>query len=244
MRSRVLVPELMDDPAIDPVEHRRALNGLRRVNRLCQTGKHLANEILAIAKKNKRNSISILDIGCGSGDVAINVARRLAGKIECFVTGWDISQTAVDCAAKDWAAKDWADQPHRLPATKQPSVQVHFQQADVFQTTDARFDVVYCCLFLHHFTEEQAVQVLTRMKQIASVAVVVDDLIRSRLGYVLAQIGCQLLSRSPVVHFDGPQSVRAAFTDSEALGLADQAGMKACSVRRHWPERYLLRWDV
>jgi len=244
MRSRVLVPELMDDPAIDPVEHRRALNGLRRVNKLCQTGKHLAIEILAIAKKNNRNSISILDIGCGSGDVAINVARRLAGRIECAVTGWDISQTAVDCAAKDWAAKDWAEQSHRLPAIKQSIVQVHFQQVDVFQATDARFDVVYCCLFLHHFTEEQAVQVLTRMKQIASMAVVVDDLVRSRLGYVLAQIGCQLLSRSPVVHFDGPQSVRAAFTESEALGLADQAGMKACSVRRHWPERYLLRWDV
>ena len=244
MRSRVLVPELMDDPAIDPVEHRRALNGLRRVNKLCQTGKHLAIEILAIAKKNNRNSISILDIGCGSGDVAINVARRLAGRIECAVTGWDISQTAVDCAAKDWAAKDWAEQSHRLPAIKQSIVQVHFQQVDVFQATDARFDVVYCCLFLHHFTEEQAVQVLTRMKQIASMAVVVDDLVRSRLGYALAQIGCQLLSRSPVVHFDGPQSVRAAFTESEALGLADQAGMKACSVRRHWPERYLLRWDV
>jgi len=239
----------MDDPAIDPVEHRRALIGLRRVNKLCQTGKHLSNEILAIAKKNNRNSISILDIGCGSGDVAINVARRLAGRIECSVTGWDISQTAVDCAAKDWAAKDWAakdwaEQPHRFPATEPSNVQVHFQQADVFQATDARFDVVYCCLFLHHFTEDQAVQVLTRMKQIASVAVVVDDLVRSRLGYVMAQIGCQLLTRSPVVHFDGPQSVRAAFTESEALGLANQAGMNACSVRRHWPERYLLRWDV
>ena len=244
MRSRVLVPELMDDPAIDPVIHRRALIGLRRVNKLCQTGKHLANEILAIAKKNNRNSLSILDIGCGSGDVAINVAQRLAGKIECTVTGWDISQTAVDCAAKDWAAKDWAEQPNRLPATNQTNVEVQFQQADVFQTTNAKYDVVYCCLFLHHFTEEQAVQLLTRMKQIASVAVVVDDLVRSRLGYVLAQIGCQLLSRSPIVHFDGPQSVRAAFTESEALGLADEAGMKSCSVRRHWPERYLLRWDV
>ena len=239
MRSRVLVPELMDDPAIDPVEHRRALDGLRRVNKLCQTGMHVANEILAIAKKSKRNTISILDIGCGGGDVAINVARRLACKIECSVTGWDVSQTAIDCAAKDWA-----EQPPRLPATKRSNVQVHFQKVDVFQATDARYDVVYCCLFLHHFTEEQAIQVLTRMKQIASVAVLVDDLVRSRLGYVLAQIGCQLLSRSPVVHFDGPQSVRAAFTESEAQGLADQAGMKKCSVRRHWPERYLLRWDV
>ena len=229
----------MDDPAIDPVEHRRALNGLRRVNKLCQTGKHVANAILAIAKKNNRNSVSILDIGCGSGDVAINVGRRLAGKIECSITGWDISQTAVDRAAKDWI-----DQQNRLSASMRTSIQVQFQQADIFAATDVKFDIVYCCLFLHHFTEEQAIQVLKRMKEIASVAVVVDDLIRSRMGYVLAQIGCQLLSRSPVVHFDGPQSVRAAFTESEAQGLANRAGMQSCEMRRHWPERYLLRWDV
>ncbi len=225
----------MDDPAIDPVEHRRALNGLRRVNKLCQTGKHVANAILAIAKKNNRNSVSILDIGCGSGDVAINVGRRLASKIECTITGWDISQTAVDCAIKDCV-----EQSKGRPAT----VQVQFQQADIFESTNSRFDIVYCCLFLHHFTEEQAIQVLKRMKEIASVAVVVDDLIRSRFGYVLAHIGCQVLSRSPVVHFDGPQSVRAAFTESEAQGLANRAGMKSCEMRRHWPERYLLRWDV
>ena len=229
----------MDDPAIDLVEHRRALNGLRRVNKLCQTGKHVADAIHAIAKQNNRNSVSILDIGCGSGDVAINVGRRLAGKIECSITGWDISQTAVDCAAQVWI-----DQQNRLSASMRTSIQVQFQQADIFETTDVKFDIVYCCLFLHHFTEEQAIQVLKRMKEIASVAVVVDDLIRSRMGYVLAQIGCQLLSRSPVVHFDGPQSVRAAFTESEAQGLANRAGMQSCEMRRHWPERYLLRWDV
>lgn len=239
MNSRVLVPELMDDPAIDPTEHRRALNGLRRINKLCQTGSQVAKEILAIAKKHQRAQLSILDIGCGSGDIACDVARRLAGQLECSVTGWDISQTAVDCAAADWT-----NQQNRMPASKRSNVQIHFQQADVFQPSNAKFDVVYCCLFLHHFTEQQAVQVLTRMREIASLAVLVDDLIRSRSGYALAQIGCQLLSRSPVVHFDGPQSVRAAFTENEAKQLATAAGMGICTTRRHWPERYLLRWDA
>ena len=239
MRSRVLVPEWMDDPAIDPVEHRRALNGLRRVNKLCQTGKHVAKEILAIAKKNNRNSLTVLDLGCGSGDVAIDVGRRLASQIECKVVGWDISKTAVDCATKAWSTSQ-----DRLLASRRSSVEMHFQQVDVFQPTDLKFDVVYCCLFLHHFTERQAVQVLERMKGVASLSVLVDDLVRSRLGYILAQIGCQLLSRSPVVHFDGPQSVRAAFTESEACEVAAQAGLKPCTTRRHWPERYLLRWDA
>ena len=229
----------MDDPAIDPVEHRRALNGLRRINQLCQTGKHLANEILAIAKKHQLNSISILDIGCGSGDVACDVGNRVASHVDCKVTGWDISQTAVDCASKNWSSVQ-----SQLPASKKASLQVQFQQTDIFQPSDSKFDVVYCCLFLHHFTEQQAVIVMKQMKAVSQRVVIVDDLVRSTWGLVMAKVGCHLLSRSPVVHFDGPQSVRAAFTESEATDLASQAALKPCTIRRHWPERYLLRWDA
>ena len=239
MKSRVLVPELMDNPAIDPAEHRRALEGLRRVNTLCRTGTQVAQEILLVAKKFNRKSVRVLDIGCGSGDVACNVARRLAGRIECQVVGWDISPTAVECANRNWSASQ-----KQNPSPKLLSLKVHFEQADVFKPKDLQFDIVYCCLFLHHFTEPQAVEVLQAMKRIASLTVMVDDLVRSRWGYTLAQIGCQLLSRSPVVHFDGPQSVRAAFTVPEARRLATQAGMNSCTIRRHWPERYLLRWDA
>jgi hypothetical protein len=57
-------------------------------------------------------------------------------------------------------------------------------------------------------------------------------------------MGVHLLSRSPVVHFDGPQSVRAAFSVKEAIEIAAQAGMKPSTVRKHWPERFLLRWDA
>ena len=105
MKSRVLVPELMDDPSIDPTEHRRALRGLRRVNGLCQTGKHLANEILRIAAERKRDSLSVLDLGCGSGDVATDVGRRLFDRIQCDISGWDISPTAIGYANEFLSAR-------------------------------------------------------------------------------------------------------------------------------------------
>ena len=239
MKSRVLVPELMDDPSIDPTEHRRALRGLRRVNAICQTGKHVANEILQIATEHHRDSLSILDLGCGSGDIATDVARRLSGKIDCKITGWDISPTAIGCANEFLTAGQQIER-KRFPS----SIQVEFHQADVFAPTTQKFDVVYCCLFLHHFSEKQAVELLRRMKELAVVSVLIDDLRRTRWGLLLATMGCQLLTRSPVVHFDGPQSVRAAFDVCEATDMAAQAGMKKCKVRKHWPERFLLRWDA
>jgi len=234
MKERLLVPERMDDPSLDPVEHRRALRGLRRVNLLCQTGKHLAREIIAISKQRGLNFVRVLDLGCGSGDVATDIGSRIDGKLDFSIEGWDISSTAVDAARIALKSTN-----ERLTRGS-----IAFRQCDVFQATEERFDIVYCCLFLHHFSEEQAVELLKRMKGLAVQAVLVDDLVRSQLGLRLAQLGCHLLSRSPVVHFDGPQSVRAAFTENEACGLASQAGMKVLSLRRHWPERYLMRWDT
>ena len=226
MKSRVLIPELMDDPAIDPAEHRRALNGLRRVNKLCRTGQRLAQEILSVAKKNNRDSITVLDIGCGSGDVAAEVGRRLASQVKCKVCGWDISPTAVDCANQAWSASQ-----NRLPTSKRSTAELQFQQADIFQTKDLKFDVVYCCLFLHHFTEHQAVQVLERMKEIAALSVLVDDLVRSRLGYVFAQIGCQLLDAGPSFVAEAWRLLEAAHADLLQMGLPE-AEVVAEAMRR------------
>jgi hypothetical protein len=72
--------------------------------------------------------------------------------------------------------------------------------------------------------------------------ILVDDLIRSRLGFALAWIGTRLLSRSWVVHTDGPLSVRGALQPDEMMSIARQAGMKDARIKRSWPERYLLSW--
>jgi ubiquinone/menaquinone biosynthesis C-methylase UbiE len=235
MKHRDLVPELMDDPSIDPNIHRQALAGLQRVNRLCQTGKYIAREIASIASRHPMQSIRILDLGCGSGDVASDVARRLSKSFQGEVVGADISHTAVNAATQSFAEKK--------PSSNSNPFQVRFEQADVFQNNLGPYDFVYCCLFLHHFTETQAIELLTQMRRIATKGVIVDDLIRSRWGWLLAKVGCHLLSRSPVVHFDGPQSVRAAFSCKEVIHLAAQAGLQPCQIRRHWPERYLLKWE-
>jgi hypothetical protein len=97
---------------------------------------------------------------------------------------------------------------------------------------------------MHHFTNDQSVQLLQSMKRLSKGIVIVDDLKRSRLGWCLAKLGCHLLSRSPVVHFDGPQSVRAAYSAGELLQVAEQAGLRDPEVKFHWPERFLCCWNV
>ncbi|MDB5341092.1 MAG: hypothetical protein JWN70_6711, partial [Planctomycetaceae bacterium] len=71
----------------------------------------------------------------------------------------------------------------------------------------------------------------------------VNDLRRTRLGYVLAHLACRLLTWSPIVRVDGPRSVAGAFTEQEVLLLAARAGYKDPHLSQHWPQRYLLRCD-
>ena len=93
-----------------------------------------------------------------------------------------------------------------------------------------------------HLDDEAAVDLLSRMGRASRQLVLINDLIRSPLGYGLAWVGCRLLSRSPIVHFDGPVSVQGAFRLPEVRDLAARAGLDGAVIRRSWPERYLLCW--
>ncbi|MCY2973276.1 MAG: methyltransferase domain-containing protein [Planctomycetota bacterium] len=233
----------MDNPSIEPAEHQRALAGLRRINWICRTGHYVAQEIEAIARSRRLDAISVLDMGCGSGDVAISVTKSLSKKICCRTEGWDVSQTACNAATANASRQSWLSENLNKTSAHSRNSSVSFQQVNVFEPPEVQFDFVYCCLFLHHFSESQAVEVLQNMKRIAKVAVIVDDLLRTHVGLFLAKLGCYGLSRSPVVHFDGPQSVRAAFSKKEVRQLASQAQLHNAVAKQHWPQRYLLSWE-
>jgi len=104
------------------------------------------------------------------------------------------------------------------------------------------YDILTCSLFLHHLSDDDAVTLLQRMAHAAQHLVLVNDLVRGVPGLALAVVGTRFLSRSPVVHADGPQSVRAAYTIEEVCALASRAGLAGASVERRWPCRFLLSW--
>jgi 2-polyprenyl-3-methyl-5-hydroxy-6-metoxy-1,4-benzoquinol methylase len=239
LRERHLVPEKMDDPGLDPSEHKRALAGLRRINRFSRTAAQLQREVLRIAAHRHQQHWKLLDVGCANGEVAFELAALLRGKLNCALTGWDMSPTAIEAAESRRSAESIG----RAPANLRFEVRNLFDELQR-NAGEPPFDIVYCTLLLHHFSDADAAQILSAMRQLARHAVIVDDLQRTRLGWLLAVAGCHLLSRSPIVHFDGPQSVRAAFSTSEALDMAKAAGMQGAQLRRHWPERYLLCWET
>lgn len=225
LRARERIPELMDDPALDPAEHRRALAGLARLNRVSDSAGVLWPSIAKLARELNR-PLRVLDVATGSGDVPRKLlarAERAGSALE--VSGCDLSPTAV------------------AEAEREPSAARFFVHDALRDRLPSGFDVVTSSLFLHHLSEDEAVALLTNMKAAAGRLVLVNDLSRSRFSYCAVWAACHLLTRSAVVRFDGPASVRSAFTPAEALRLTERAGLSGATVRSRFPCRFLLSWS-
>ena len=225
LRSRVVVPEVMDQPGLDPSSHRQALAGLARVNRFSRVPSTIWCSVSQ--SLDRSNELSVLDLGCASGDVALGLYQcALAAGVRLRVEGWDMSPLAIDQARR-------AAERLRTPA--------RFRVADVLvDELPSGYDVVMSNLLIHHLDDADAVRLLARMRQAAGRLVVVDDLVRGAAGYLLAFVGTRVLSRSIIVHTDGPRSVHAAFKPAEVVARARSAGLRHVRIRRHWPRRYLL----
>jgi SAM-dependent methyltransferase len=229
LKQRDRQPEIMDEPGLDRSRHYGALCGLERINFWSGSAGILWPPLAGLARTLAR-PLRVLDVATGAGDVPIRLwqkAKRAGIAIE--IEGCDVNAAAVEYAARR-ASDGNAD--------------VRFFVANALSgMLPDHFDAVISSLFLHHLKEPQAIELLRRMGKTAARMVLVNDLVRSRLGYVLAYVGGRVLTRCEVVHADGPRSVAAAFTVDEARRLAAQAGLDGATVAPRWPCRYLLSWS-
>jgi len=224
-------PEFMDQPGLDRDEHARALAGLRRINFISGTSASLLAPIEKLAREKENKPLQILELACGGGDTAIDLALHARRKgLAIKLHACDINPEAIEIAKANSLRR---------------GVELEFFCADALEASDQEkdFDVVFCSLFLHHLNNADAEQLLKIMNKRARYLVLLTDLIRSRLGYGMAWAGTRLLSRSWVVHTDGPLSVRAAFQIEEVRALTQRAGIQNAKLQRCWPERYLLSWE-
>ena len=221
-------PELMDDPSLDAEVHRKALVGLARINRWSGSAEVLWPAIRELARKQSR-PLRLLDIATGSGDVPIALWQRAKREgVAIEISGCDISPVAVATATA---------------AAAKANANIRFFVADVLNVPlPTGFDIITCSLFLHHLDEPDIATVLRKMHDAAESMVLVNDLARGRINFGLVWIASRLFSRSRVVHYDGPISVRGALTPAELSRLAIQSGLDGVEVTSRFPCRMLLAW--
>ncbi|PYL63261.1 MAG: hypothetical protein DMF24_01015 [Verrucomicrobia bacterium] len=145
----------------------------------------------------------------------------------------DIPRLIVDHARKIGARVE-IDAFDRQPATLEVATklsgsypEISFREANILEWNfDETYDGVLCTLALHHFSDEDAVSLLRRCRELSRRFVLVSDL---RRGFFL-QAGVYLLTalifREPMTRYDARLSAVRAFSFSEMRDLAQRAGWK------------------
>jgi 2-polyprenyl-3-methyl-5-hydroxy-6-metoxy-1,4-benzoquinol methylase len=223
-------PEIMDQPDLSRDRHVRALCGLARINLVSHSAGILWPKLAELARCMAPRIPRVLDVATGGGDVPIRLWRRArrAG-VALHLEGCDISPVALE---------------HARTRAAEAEAPVRFFDFDALSGPALTgYDAVMCSLFLHHLDEPQAVAFLRRMADMTNHLVLVNDLERGWIGLLAAHVVTRLLTTSDVVHFDGPRSVESAFTQAEARGLAERAGLSGARVEARWPFRWLMTWS-
>ncbi len=229
LSERATAAELIDDPTnITAPEMEQVLRELELVNRwLGGTSSSLKAVALALYRWSGRAPIRITDIGTGSADIPLALAgwcRRRNLPVQIVA----IDSSPAVCLLAHHHVKD--------------SPEICVVQGDVFRLplSSKSTDLILCSAFLHHFSDRQLTEMVSRLRECATTAIVINDLQRHRVAYWSIRLLTRLFSRSPAVRHDGPLSVRKGFHRQELVDLLESAGCRNFEIRWRWAFRWMV----
>ena len=165
--------ELLDGPLDDPSALTGNLRDLRRVNRWLGGASLTAPAIEALAAH--RPELTLLDVGTGGADIPVDLLARAARRSR----RWSI--VAIDSRPEVLAAAAVAAP--EVAAT--PGLELHVGDGLALPYPDRSFDVVHASMVRPSpDAVDEAVRLIREMARVARLGVVVNDLERSRLGWI------------------------------------------------------------
>jgi SAM-dependent methyltransferase len=195
--QRKVIAELLDDDLGTPAEIDASLADLRRINRWFGGTRTSIALLRRVARAGGGRTMSVLEVGAGAGDVPLAAHRALAHE------GIELDLTLLDRTVS------------HLPANGTASI---VGDALHLPFRDDAFDVVSCSLLAHHFEPDALPLFAREALRVSRRAVLINDLIRSRMHLVLVYLGLPLF-RSRMTWHDAPASARRAYTVDEMREL-------------------------
>jgi 2-polyprenyl-3-methyl-5-hydroxy-6-metoxy-1,4-benzoquinol methylase len=219
--------EILDSFDLHGPEMEVMLNDLKTVNKVLG-GQQVTLDGISVLLEGfaKQDIITIVDTGCGDGEMLRNIARF--GKEQNYqfnLIGIDGNEHIIKTA--------------KAKSTAYPTIS--YQVKDIFskEVIIPKYHIALCTLFLHHFKNEDIIAILTKLATEAKVGVVVNDLHRSRIAFWLFRLFSSIFIKSKIAKHDGLVSVARGFKHKDLKALATH--IKGTSSIIQW--KWAFRWQ-
>jgi SAM-dependent methyltransferase len=220
--------EWLDGADLPPAELERVLHDLARFNSAMLGHRPvLAWLRRAVARTPKGQPLTLLDVGCGYGDL-LRAIRRWADRhsVPLRLIGIDLSAETIRIAQSATA----------------PGERIEYHAADIFDFDGgAPPDFVVSSLLTHHLTDAQIVTFLQWMEATARRGWFIYDLQRHPVPFFFIGLTGRLTRLHPMVIHDGRISVARSLTRREWLARMAEAGIDRRAVQLRW---FLFRFAI
>ncbi len=226
LSRRSTAVEIMDDlecsgPVVD-----QTLRELNTINKWLG-GDQISVKAFIRAIGNSQGPIKFMDLGCGGGDILIALAKwcRKHKKNVQFL-GIDANNSIVE-----YARRNCEDYP-----------EITFRCVNILEEEfeSLKCDILHCCLFTHHFSDEQLIRLFSLFRRQTEKQVIINDLHRHNLAYYSILWLTKAFSRSEMVRHDAALSVARGFRRSELKEILHKASISQYHLRWKWAFRWRL----
>lgn len=226
-KLRTTEAELMDDAALDPGILEAVLKDVSFANKVLGGNRITEKAVTKILREHPGYNFRILDVGCGDGTMLRKLAllcRR--HRFNADFIGLDLSEPAITLA--------------RQQSEEYPEIE--YFAGDLMQANPQKIscDIALCTLTLHHIPTTQVPVFLQHLAKTARMAIVVNDLQRSRLAYYLFKVFSSIFIKTKVARHDGLVSIKRGFRRKELRQFSNQIPGYHYMINWKWAFRYLL----
>jgi 2-polyprenyl-3-methyl-5-hydroxy-6-metoxy-1,4-benzoquinol methylase len=222
------LPELMDRPQPVTPELERDLANLRSLNRWFGSHRLVRHFLRRWLKPNGK--ARILDVATGSGDIPrliVDHARKQNLSVQ--IDAIDQQESTIEIARGLSAAYPEIDFycANLFEWNSSPGLKL-----DCLKQSSFPYDVVLCSLTLHHFSDDDAVRALQKIRELSRARVLVADLRRARWLSCAVYFVTATIYRDDMTKTDARLSAARAFSFAEMRELAERAGWKNFGHRK------------
>lgn len=208
--------ELLDDLDASPDDVVASLGDIARINRVLGGAAAVVARLEEFIRQVPVGaSLTLLDVGTGSGDLPRAVRARAARR--------DVDIRLIGLERHKVAARESA---------RRGQLAALVAEGGTLPFASGSIDLVLCAKVLHHVPDPLRRHLLLELNRVARFAVVVADIRRSVVaaaGFWLASFPLRV---HPATRRDGVISVFRGFSRAELLATCASAGLSA-TVRRH-----------